>query len=163
MQLYVMRHGIAAQHGAPGVTEDERPLTPEGEKRVKEIARGLKALGLELDRIVSSPLARALRTADIVATELKAKSLLETSDSLRAGRSAESIRDWLLDRREERLMIVGHNPDFSDLVALLVTGRSDVPLCDLRKGGIAALGGLPRGNMALDWLARPRLLRALED
>lgn len=163
MQLYVVRHGIAVPHGTPGVAEDQRPLTPEGEKRVKEIGRGLKQLDIALERIISSPLPRALRTAEILADELKARSLLETNDVLSAGQSAESIRAWLSGRGEERLMIVGHNPGLSDLVGLLVTGRSDVSVCTLRKGGIAALEGEPGANMNLDWLARPRLLRALQD
>ncbi|MDR3633017.1 MAG: phosphohistidine phosphatase SixA [Isosphaeraceae bacterium] len=163
MQLYVMRHGIAVPHGTPGVAEDQRPLTPDGEKRVKEIGRGLKALGVAIDRIVSSPLPRALRTAEIVADELKAKGLLETSDVLRAGYNADAVREWLIERSEERLMIVGHNPAFSDLVALLVTGQSKLAICELRKGGVAALEGSPGARMTLDWLARPKLLRTLED
>lgn len=162
MQLYVVRHGIAVQHGPPGVPDDERPLTAEGEKRMKEIGRSLRELDVQADRIVSSPLPRALRTAEIVADELKAGDRLETNDALRAGRSAEAIREWLVHRREQRLMIVGHNPALSDLVALLVIGRLDISICDLRKGGIAALEGDPKANMTLDWLARPRLLRALE-
>lgn len=163
MQLYVVRHGIAVPHGTAGVLEDERPLTQEGEKKVKEIGRGLQGLGLKVDRIVSSPLPRALRTAEILADELKARALLETSDALKAGRSAESIREWLSGRTEEQLMIVGHNPAFSDLVALLVTGRSDLLICELRKGGIASLEGKPGERMILDWMARPKLLQALHD
>lgn len=163
MQLYVVRHGIAVPHGTVGVADDERPLTPEGEKKLKEVGRGLGGLDLNVDRIVSSPLPRALRTAEILADELKATARLEISDVLKAGRSAESIRDWLGDRAEERLMIVGHNPSFSDLVSLLVTGRSDLLICELRKGGIAALEGTPGDQMTLDWLARPKLLQAFRD
>lgn len=163
MQLYVLRHGIAVAHGTPGVADEQRPLTPEGERRLKELGRGLKSLAIELDRIISSPLPRALKTAEIVADELGRKGIVETSDALGVGQNAESIRDWLRDRRENRLMIVGHNPAFSDLIGLLVTGRFDMPVCELRKGGIAALEGSPGDRMVLDWLARPRLLRVLQD
>ena len=93
VQLYVMRHGIALPHGTPGMSDDDRPLTPQGEKRVRQIARGLR--DLDLERIVTSPLPRAFRTAEIVASELECNDLLEPADALRAGASAESIRDWL--------------------------------------------------------------------
>jgi phosphohistidine phosphatase len=130
---------------------------------MKEIGRALESIGVRPERIVSSPLPRALRTAEIVAEALGHDEAVETDDALRTGRSAEAIRDWLLARREERLMIVGHNPALSDLIGLLVAGRSDLPLCDLRKGGVAALEGAPQSTMSIDWLARPKLLRAIED
>ena len=63
-ELYILRHGIAIPHGTPGVPEDERPLTPKGEKRIKEVGRGLAAFGLELDRIITSPLPRSPHRAD---------------------------------------------------------------------------------------------------
>ena len=65
------------------MTDDERPLTPKGEERMRQIGRGLVALGLKLDRIVTSPLVRARRTAQIVAQELDLVELLEVSTALR--------------------------------------------------------------------------------
>ncbi len=162
-QLYVMRHGIAVPSGTPGIEDDERPLTREGEKKVKEIGQGLKALGLDLDRIISSPLPRALKTAEILADVLQARKLLETDDILRPGRSAESIREWITGHAANHLMIVGHNPTLSDLVALLVTGRTSASISDLRKGGIAAFETASDGSLQLEWLARPKLLRAREE
>ena len=83
VQLYIMRHGIALPHGTPGMSDDDRPLTPEGEQRVRQIARGLKELDLKLERIVTSPLPRAFRTAEIVASVLECNDILETADVLR--------------------------------------------------------------------------------
>ena len=60
-------------------------------------------------------------------------------------------------------MLVGHNPSLTDLVGLLITGDQGPPLCELRKGGVAALSADPDGGMRLDWLARPRLFRRLAD
>ncbi|HEX8199013.1 MAG TPA: histidine phosphatase family protein, partial [Isosphaeraceae bacterium] len=153
-QLYLLRHGIAVPHGTPGIEDDQRPLTPRGERRMKEIARGLRALGLELDRIVTSPLPRALRTAEIVAKVLKCEEVLEEADALGVSRDAASIRDWIGTRPEPRLMLVGLDPWISELVGLLVTGAADPPYCELRKGGIAALRDHPDGGLRLDWLAR---------
>ncbi len=94
---------------------------------------------LNLDRIVTSPLPRARRTAQIVAQELGLIDKLETSSALSAGTDAESLRDWLRERSEERLMIVGHNPAFSDLVGLLILGEVGKFPFELKKGGLAAL------------------------
>ena len=55
-RLYLLRHGIAVPHGTPDIPDDERPLTSEGEKGVRKVARGLRRLGFKLDRIVTSPL-----------------------------------------------------------------------------------------------------------
>ena len=59
--LYIVRHGIAVEPGTPGIPDDERLLTSKGEKRIRQIARGLVRLDLKLDRIVTSPLPRAAR------------------------------------------------------------------------------------------------------
>jgi phosphohistidine phosphatase len=157
--LYLLRHGLAVPHGTPGFEDDDRPLTPEGERRIRQIGRGLRKLGLKLDRIATSPLPRASRTAELVADSLAIPDLVEVVDELRAGRDAASIRDWLATRGESRLMIVGHDPAFSDLVGLLVTGSLDRPICELRKGGIAALRGTPGDSYLIDWIARPKVFR----
>jgi phosphohistidine phosphatase len=159
--LYILRHGIAVDPGTAGIPDDERLLTPKGEKRMRQIARGMRILDLRLDRIVTSPLARARATAEIVARELELLHLLEISNVLQAGTSAAMVRRWLCKRSEERLLIVGHNPTLSDLVALLVVGSEHPLVCDLKKGGIAALtrstAGADRYEIA--WVATPRLLR----
>jgi phosphohistidine phosphatase len=160
-RLYLVRHGIAVPHGSPEYAEDERPLTPEGRKKMRRVARGLRRLGLEVDRIVTSPLPRARETAEIVAEALDATDLLEDADALRASNSAATIRDWLDSRPESALMIVGHNPSFSDLVGLLMAGHDGPPLVELRKGGVAAFSAQPGTPLMLDWLARPRLLSRL--
>jgi phosphohistidine phosphatase len=158
-QLYVLRHGIAIPHGTPGVDDDDRPLTSEGEKKLREVAEGLRQLELRLDRIVTSPLPRASRTAEIVADVLDLPDAPELADALRASNRAESVKQWLDTREEDHLMIVGHNPCFEDLVALLTTGSTGRPICILRKGGVAALTAQPDGSYLLEWLARPRILR----
>jgi phosphohistidine phosphatase len=120
----------------------------------------LHRLGVKLTRIVSSPLPRAFRTAEIVAEALGSTGLIEVADELRAGRDAASIREWLKTRQESRLMLVGHNPSLSDLLSLLLTGNElQRPICELHKGGIAALQAEPGEPYQVDWIARPRLFR----
>ena len=163
--LYILRHGIAVAPGTPGIPDDDRPLTPKGVKRMQEIARGLRRLDLELDRIVTSPLPRARRTAEIVAGALDAEDRLEVADALRAGSDAAAIRNWLRDRSEDRLMIVGHNPGLTDLITLLVLGatRPQPQVCELKKGGLAALqiSSSAQDRCELIWAATPRLIRKL--
>jgi phosphohistidine phosphatase len=158
--LILMRHGIALPHGTPGMLDDDRPLTEEGEERIAEIAEGLERLKLGLDVILTSPLPRARRTAEIVAEVLGLEDRLEIADALRAGRSAGSIRTWLETRPEPRVMIVGHDPSFSDLVGLLTCATGDSGSFALKKGGVAAFRCDP-GRYWLEWLATPRLFRKL--
>src|SRR5687768_10133352 len=99
-RLYLLRHGIAVPHGSPDYPDDQRPLTSQGEKRIREIADGLRLYGLKLDRIVTSPLPRARRTAEIVAEAFDGRDLLETADELRSGRGATAIKEWLDTRPE---------------------------------------------------------------
>jgi phosphohistidine phosphatase len=158
-QLYLLRHGLAVPHGTPGIAGDDRPLTREGEQRVRQVGKGLKRLKFGVDTIATSPLPRALKTAQIVADVLGVTELIEEAEELRAGRDASSIRAWLATREEARLLVVGHNPSLSDLLALLTTGDANNAYCELRKGGLAALVGDPRGLYKVDWIARPKLFR----
>jgi len=162
-RLYIVRHGIAVPHGSPEIPDDERPLTPRGERRVRQIGYGLKHLGVQLDLILSSPLPRAFRTAEILSRVLGNPDLLETDDALKASQSVLEIGGWLASRTEESLMIVGHNPSLSELIGLLVTGDSRISICELRRGGIAALTTSNSDPLkwSIDWIARPRLIRRL--
>ncbi|MEO6811924.1 MAG: phosphohistidine phosphatase SixA [Isosphaeraceae bacterium] len=161
-RLYLLRHGVAAPPEPPDLLDDDRRLTAEGEKKVRQIAKGLRRLDLKLDRIVTSPLPRARRTAEIVADRLRLSDHCEQLDVLRAGNSASAIREWLDTQQDERLMVVGHNPALSDLIGLLIAGSSGAVSLGLRKGGVAALSPNPTGGgYSLDWLARPRLIRRL--
>jgi phosphohistidine phosphatase len=165
-ELYILRHGIAVEPGTPGIPDDLRTLTPKGRRRMHQIARGLQRLHLGLDRIITSPLPRARETAEIVAKELDAEDRLEAADVLRAGSDAQAIRNWLRERTEDRLMIVGHNPGLTDLVALLVLGGVNGTrprFCELKKGGIAALRPSTDSGDRFDlaWAATPRLIRRL--
>src|SRR5690348_11348801 len=90
--LYIMRHGIAVARGAEGFSDDsKRPLTPEGKDKLRDVAKGLKRFGVELDWIVSSPLVRAAETADIVAATLNSNVAIDHSEALSPGGSPEAL------------------------------------------------------------------------
>ncbi len=162
--LYILRHGIAVPHGTPDIEEDSRPLTSKGERRVKQIAGGLSRLGVNPDQIVTSPLPRAHRTAEIVARRLAKHEKVETAEALLPSATAHSIADWLKSRDAESLMIVGHNPSLTRLVGLLIGITAEQPPFELKKAGLASLTAIGTGedHYQLNWLATPRLLRKLD-
>jgi phosphohistidine phosphatase len=159
--LYVVRHGIAVPRGSGGLADAERPLTEDGERKMRQAARGLREIGVEVDLIVSSPVPRALGTARIIAHVLKRDDRLETNEALAPHQSAMAIRGWLEMLSDRSLMIVGHNPALSNLIGLLLTGSSEPNLCELRKGGVACLSRPAGGGCLLEWLVAPKILRAL--
>jgi phosphohistidine phosphatase len=162
--LYLLRHGIAVDHGTPGIADDDRPLTAKGKMRIRQIAPGLRRLELGIDQILTSPLPRARTTARIVAQILNIEHSLEDSELLRPDTSLSAIQTMLAEKKQQTLMLVGHNPSLSQLVSLLVVGDAQAPLCELKKGGMAALTPRPldSGRYDLAWLTTPRLFRRLD-
>lgn len=162
-KLYIARHGIAVEHGTPGYADDQRPLTPKGKRRMREIGAGLARFGLEIDRIATSPLPRARRTAEIIAEALGMEDRLENAQVLAVGSSAQAIADWLAQRPESSLMIVGHNPILDELLSLLLLGDEEALPYSFKKGAIAHLNRqtIHTDRFELAWAASPRLLRGL--
>jgi phosphohistidine phosphatase len=119
MKLYVMRHGSAEDDSADG-RDATRALTAGGRERVREVARKLVAEGEAPRVIVSSPLVRALQTAEIVHAHTKVDSALEVQTAIAPhGDALTFVRDAARAGRK-RMMVVGHEPDLSILVSSLV-------------------------------------------
>jgi phosphohistidine phosphatase len=159
MELYFLRHGIAADVGPAGLGDAGRPLTKEGIAKMQAGARGMRRLGLRLDALLSSPLVRAHETAEIVARELGPE--LQLAERLAPGCDLGQLFALLGEyRAAERVMLVGHEPDFSSLVGAL-TGGSQVLM---KKGGLARVDieRLEQGAGTLTWLLPPRVLRNAE-
>lgn len=164
-QLYIMRHGLAAAAGTAEYSEDaKRPLTPEGKKKVLEISKGLKRLDVSLDWVVSSPLVRAVETAEIVAATLLTEGQLGNSDTLSPGGSPEALITHLAKHpHRRRVLVVGHEPDLSGLAARLIGAGRQVNLA-FKKGGCCLIQFEefpPRTPGQLAWWLTPRLLRKL--
>ncbi len=159
--VYLVRHGIALPSAPPEQSDGDRPLTDKGRKRMHQVAQGLSSLDINVERIVSSPLPRASQTAEILADELDFSKPLEFADVLSVERTALDIAQWLSSQPESSLMLVGHNPNLSDLVGLLTLGEPRA-VVSLRRGGVAALTQAGSGaGYTLDWVARPRLLKRI--
>ncbi len=104
MQLYFLRHGEADW---PGWTkpDDERPLTDFGKKEVRQVAKFLNRLKVKPDLIVTSPLPRALQTAEVAAEQLKTK--LRQDEALEPGFGIGELSAVLKRHRSKVLMLVG--------------------------------------------------------
>ncbi len=166
MNLYFVRHAIAVKSGTEGYEDADRPLTEEGSRKMRKIARGLKAIGVSVDLIVSSPYTRARSTAEILARVLKVKKEIEFNKSLApTGDPASFIAEMDKKYSVESLMIVGHEPYLSDLAGLLIseTGRANVVF---KKGGVCKLtseSSLQLKTAKLEWLLTPAMLAALSE
>jgi phosphohistidine phosphatase len=163
-QLYVMRHGIAVSRGDPNFPDDaERPLTPEGKKKLRAIARGLFRLGLCVDSIISSPLVRASETATIVAEVFGPGVTVESSEFLRPGGSLQALLTSLGKRGDHRsVLAVGHEPDLSEGVAKLI-GNTRASF-QFKKGGCCRIDFdkfPPRPPGKLIWWLTPRVMRKI--
>lgn len=161
MDLYLLRHGIAVEPGSPGYAKDaDRPLTPEGQRKVRQVAEAMEELELSFDLILSSPYVRARQTAEIVAEALKARRSIELSDSLTPGGSTKKVVDLVnnLKPSPESVLLVGHEPYLSGLISLLVSGKETFAVV-MKKGGLCKLSteSLQHGRCAaLDWLLTPK-------
>jgi phosphohistidine phosphatase len=118
MKLYVMRHGSAEDVSTSGRDRD-RALTTSGRDRVRDVAKLLREKDEAPRVIVSSPLVRALQTAEIVAAELGVEHV-DTAHELAPGGDCTVLAKSLLERK--RVMLVGHEPDLSTLIMTLLDG-----------------------------------------
>ncbi len=157
--LYLVRHAHAVARGTPGIDDDLRPLIGKGERAARLAGRALRRIGVEPELIATSPLPRAERTARILAHSLGCDALVREFGSLRAECEIGGIAGWLQSRRERVLIVVGHDPWISELIGLLAGGEG----LDTRmpKAGIACLKSRAGSGYELEWLLRPKLVRAL--
>jgi len=124
MKLYLLRHGKADWPGWEK-PDDERPLTEEGIKEMHTVAGALKRLKVVPDIILSSPLPRAWRTAEIAGKALDVK--VEMRPELRPGFNRQKCDALLASRPGDDVMVVGHEPDFSRVIRALSGARVKLP------------------------------------
>jgi phosphohistidine phosphatase len=162
VDLYLVRHAVAFKRDAGRWPDDaERPLTPEGEEEFREVARGLGRVAPEVGALLSSPYARAWRTAEILSEtagwpEPKAFPALEPN--VAPPEAAAALADYA---GAGSVALVGHRPGLHELTSYLLTGSTEADV-RIRKGGALRMSfeGEPQaGEGALRWLISPRLLR----
>ena len=167
MELFVIRHAIAEPLGKQNEFSDEkRALTGEGKNRMREVVKGLVKLGIEVDLILTSPLVRAVETAEIVGTASGlTKKEIKLTANLAPGASAEKLFAEIKGLSGvEALVLIGHQPDLSGLISRIIQGDGSELSIQLKKGSVCCLNiteTVPklRGNMS--WLLTPRQLRVV--
>jgi phosphohistidine phosphatase len=153
MQILFLRHGEAdwPDWDKP---DDERPLTRRGQKEMKRVAEFIERLEFSPDAILSSPLPRARQTAEIVAERMEKEVKIEPK--LAHGFNSGRLREMITNADVERLIIVGHEPEFSQVIQTLAGGR-----VKLSKAGVALLEVDRDGRLGeLRWLFPPKIARA---
>jgi len=161
MEIYILRHGIA-EDAKPGIDDGARALVPEGKKRLQAVLRIAAAAGVAPSLILTSPLRRALETAEIAAEVLGYNGSIVKEDALRPGKSPQDVWDELRTHKEEpQVVLAGHEPQFSYLAAYLL--GAPALAVDVKKGSLLRIdvdqfGAHPKG--VLRWYLTPRLAGA---
>ena len=162
MDLFILRHAIAEDR-SPTLPESQRRLTADGARKMRRAARGIKALDLKFDVILSSPYLRAQETAEIVAKALGCEKALKLTPTLAADGNPKELIEEIKRKhhKEKRILLVGHEPYLSNLISLLLSGQTNLSIT-LKKAGLCylSIGTLHYGRCAtLEWLLTPGQLR----
>jgi len=164
MKIYLLRHGHA-EKVSNRFSEEKRPLSIKGRRVLNHIAPAVaELLGLP-SKIISSPLMRALQTAEIIAQALPAKRRIETSDMLLPNASVSKCWDCLITSiAAKKILLVGHEPFLSSFAGFLLgAGRSCL---EFKKGGLCRLeveGSSKTPEAVLKWYLTPQQLLKLAD
>jgi phosphohistidine phosphatase len=159
MDIYLLRHG-KAESGAPGMSDRDRELTPEGAASMKEELPGIKNNIPRLDHVLTSPFPRAAQTARIAASAFGLEDKVEEIHAL----AMTNGNQELLERIEQlpsdcSVMCVGHTPLMGELAEFL-SGAQDAYA--IKKGGLAKISfpGKPQaGKGSFQWMLKPKDLK----
>ena len=153
-QLWLLRHGDAEPHSTR--PDPARRLTPRGARQSIAAGKALATLGLEASLVLTSPRVRAADTARLACESLGIEPVVH--EPLSGDFDADDGRELMAGQdADARVLLVGHEPDFSQVVFDLTGGR-----IDLKKGGVAAVR-LDGTRAELIVLLRPRELESLAD
>jgi phosphohistidine phosphatase len=162
IELYLVRHAIAAERGDQFPDDSKRPLTDEGAERFRRVVQGLAALDVVIDLILTSPFVRTRQTAELLSAGLANRPSVQSLESLAPGHAPTTVlEDLAKHSRRSRLALVGHEPDLGQLAARLIGTRRPI---EFKKGAVCRIDvdGLPvSGPGHLHWFAPPRILRRL--
>ena len=158
MILYLMRHADAGVPRENPKLDNKRGLIKEGKEQCMLMARMLSALKVQVDVIVSSPLKRALQTAQFVGTELGYEAKVEVSSALGPDGDFAAFQK-LVEKYADRegVLIVGHNPNLFKFLGRIITGNGGAGV-RMRKGSVARID-MDKHPPLLQWLIDPRTAR----
>lgn len=153
MHLYVVQHGAAKAE-----TEDrQRGLTDEGRRTVERMAECLSSLRLPIDRIEHSDKLRAKQTAEVLAGRLRPAEGANQVPGITPNDDVEPMRVRLV-KESKNLMLVGHLPYLSRLVARLLGLPADQTVLQFQMGGVVRIDRDEAGHWVVRWALTPELL-----
>jgi len=162
LELYLIRHGVAAERGSDYPDDSKRPLTSDGISRLRKEAKALAELDVDFDQVIASPLVRTKQTADIFAQSLPSHPTVVLSDALApAGTPSAVFQELGKHMRRARIALVGHEPNLGELAARLIGARTPI---EFKKGAICRIDFEvfpPKGTGVLRWFVTPKILRRL--
>jgi len=162
MNIYFLRHASAGKRMVNSSKDDRRPLDEEGILQARYIGRMLAGLDIQVEQIVSSPLKRALQTANLVANELAFETAIHMDEALRPEADFEHFQAMLSDlRKYESVMVVGHNPSLTEFLSKTISAGTGATHIDFKKGAVAKVEVTGR-NGNLHWLITPKIARSLQ-
>jgi phosphohistidine phosphatase len=157
MLLNLIRHADAGDPATWEGPDAARPLSDKGRTQTKRLGKFLDGINFTGGPFITSPKLRAAETAELIARPLKAKVIVD--ERLAEGFTLETVDAILTDAGDpDRPVLVGHDPDFSELVAVLC-GAAGV---EMRKGALARIEvqrPLRAGAGTLRWLLPPDALK----
>jgi phosphohistidine phosphatase len=158
MLVYFLRHANAGQKKLKN--DEKRPLDKEGIEQSGNIGRLLSALDIHPDLVISSPLKRALQTASLVGNELGYEDKIQIEPALRPSASFDAFRELLRNcAKLESIIVVGHDPNFSRFLSLLISNGSNDQIVDMKKGSVARVDYSSKRS-TLDWMITPKIAKA---
>ena len=161
MIIYFLRHASAGERKKNPRKDERRPLDPQGIEQCGDVGRALAALDVAVDAIISSPLKRATQTAALVGNEIGYERQLFLEKALRPEATFEQFREMLRKHsKADSLMVVGHNPNFSEFLGKTISPRNSTAHVDLKKGSVARVESDGKSSV-LHWCLTPRLIRAI--
>jgi phosphohistidine phosphatase len=156
-ELYLLRHAHAGDPSAWDGPDAARPLSDKGEQQSERLGAFLAGIGFRPDAVITSPKVRAARTAEIVAAHLGVG--VAVDERLAGSLGLAAVEAILRDAGDpRRAVLVGHDPDFTDLVSELC-GTREIPM---RKGALARIDierPIEAGRGVPRWLVPPDLLK----
>jgi phosphohistidine phosphatase len=159
IRIYLIRHGIA-EDPKEGTPDDSRPLTARGRRRFRRASRAFARKGEPLTWLFTSPLVRAVQTAEILARSLS-RDEVGVLEELRSGAPGAKLIAALAARAKDgdAIGLVGHDPQMSNLVASLSQlGPEDAARVQFRKGAVIRIDvdALPPQKSEPRWHLKPR-------
>src|SRR5258708_4535082 len=167
MDVILSRPGGGGDRDAAKFPDDDRrPITPEGRKKQTAIARAMKRMGITFDYLVTSPLDRAVQTAEVLAEVYGLEEAPTVNEALGHTCTPRNVLKVLVKfPPRESVALVGHEPAFSQVASALVSKDGDLHF-ELKKSGVIGIGfpGAPElGKGTLLYLLKPGHLRKLKD